>query len=325
MPKVSVVIPVYGVEKYIERCVRSLFGQTLDSMEYVFIDDCSPDNSIVVMQKVLEEFPHRKEQVKLIRHEVNQGVGAARNHGVAACTGDYIIHCDSDDWVDLDFYEKMYDKAIETDADVVCAPFVTEFSESCHPSIRVYPKKADDVAGYIEKNVGLHLNSLWSKLYKREVSQVAYMTVPENIGMGEDLLANILMLHECCKQSFISDAFYHYWQSSTSITHNFSEKHFMNLQGIVNILEEKYPCKYFNVRQHVKMTLFLATLRNLHKESCLLPLFDEAWFKTSFRERLAMIFSRNCTLKGRAILTLTCISKTLTVRLLSYLYRKECR
>ena len=90
--KVSVCIPVYGVEKYIERCARSLFEQTLDSMEYVFVDDCSPDNSIEIMQKVLEEYPHRQEQVKIIRHEVNQGVGAARNHAVAACTGNYIIH-----------------------------------------------------------------------------------------------------------------------------------------------------------------------------------------------------------------------------------------
>ena len=105
--KVSVVIPVYNVEKYIERCARSLFEQTLDSIEYIFVDDCSPDNSIAVMENVLAEYPHRKEQIKIIRHEVNQGPYAARRHALQAATGDYVISCDADDWVDYDLYEKM--------------------------------------------------------------------------------------------------------------------------------------------------------------------------------------------------------------------------
>ena len=105
--KVSVVIPVYGVEKYIERCVRTLFGQTLDDMEFIFVNDCTPDCSIDLLCSVLEEFPQRKEQVRIINQPHNMGAAKAREVGIKAATGEYIIHCDSDDWVDCDMYRQM--------------------------------------------------------------------------------------------------------------------------------------------------------------------------------------------------------------------------
>ena len=99
MPKVSVIVPVYGVEKYIERCARSLFEQTLDDMEFIFVDDCTKDESIEVLKRVIDLYPVRKDQVKIIHHAVNKGLSRARETGVNAATGDYIGHCDSDDWV----------------------------------------------------------------------------------------------------------------------------------------------------------------------------------------------------------------------------------
>lgn len=117
MSKVCVIIPVYKAEVYIEKCTRTLFGQTLDNLEYIFVDDCSPDHSIEVMERVLNEFPNRKSQVKVIRHEVNQGVSAARQHGVGAADAEYIIHCDPDDYLELDMYEAMYRKAKEDNND----------------------------------------------------------------------------------------------------------------------------------------------------------------------------------------------------------------
>lgn len=83
MYSVSVIIPVYKVEKYIERCARSLFEQTLESIEFIFVDDCSPDQSIKILQSVLQEYPHRTPHTKIIRHERNRGLAAARNTGRA--------------------------------------------------------------------------------------------------------------------------------------------------------------------------------------------------------------------------------------------------
>ena len=139
--KVSVCIPVYGVEKYIERCARSLFEQTMaEGIEFIFVNDCTKDRSIEILEQVLSEYPQRKEQVKIIHHKKNGGLVAARNTGLKHATGDYIIHCDSDDWVDLNMYEAMYNKAIETNADMVYSDFYinTPYREKTRKTDVVY-------------------------------------------------------------------------------------------------------------------------------------------------------------------------------------------
>lgn len=82
MPKVSIIIPVYNVERYVSRCVRSLFEQTLDDIEFIFVDDASPDNSIAIIKSILLEYPARQEFVRFIKHETNKGLSAARNSGL---------------------------------------------------------------------------------------------------------------------------------------------------------------------------------------------------------------------------------------------------
>ena len=87
--KVSVCIPVYGVEKYIERCARSLFEQTMqEGIEFIFVNDCTPDKNIEILERVLAEYPHRKEQTKIIHHENNKGLVSARNTGLTYAVGE---------------------------------------------------------------------------------------------------------------------------------------------------------------------------------------------------------------------------------------------
>jgi glycosyltransferase involved in cell wall biosynthesis len=83
-PFVSVIVPIYDVEPFFERCLRSLFEQTLDNVEYIFINDCTPDNSMLLLNKMLEEYPYRREQVRIITHEHNKGLGSARKAGMKA-------------------------------------------------------------------------------------------------------------------------------------------------------------------------------------------------------------------------------------------------
>ena len=123
MPKVSVIIPVYGVEKYIERCARSLFEQTLNDIEYIFVDDCSPDKSIEILEHIVEEyrprFTREKKVVRIERMLTNSGLPAVRKHGIQFSTGEYVIHCDSDDWVHPEMYERLYNYAVTGDYDMV--------------------------------------------------------------------------------------------------------------------------------------------------------------------------------------------------------------
>ena len=113
MPKVSVVVPVYNVCLYIERCARSLFEQTIDSIEYIFVNDCTQDESIDILKRVIEDYPNRKDQIQIIENRKNRGLWYSRKVGMKLATGDYVIVCDSDDWLDLNAYELMYEQAEE--------------------------------------------------------------------------------------------------------------------------------------------------------------------------------------------------------------------
>lgn len=123
MPKVTVIVPVYGVEKYIERCAISLFEQTLDDIEIIFVNDCTPDRSMEILDRIIEKYRFLFEEKKyIVRTEsmlTNSGQAAVREHGTKLAIGDYIIHCDSDDWVEKTWLELMYEKADNENIDVV--------------------------------------------------------------------------------------------------------------------------------------------------------------------------------------------------------------
>ena len=126
--KVSVIIPIYKVEKFIERCVRSLMEQTLKEVEYIFVDDATPDKSIEVLERCLALYPNRKTEI--LHHSQNQGLPAARNTGLQVATGKYIFHCDSDDYVEHDMLEKLYLQAEQTNADIVWCDWFLTFAEN---------------------------------------------------------------------------------------------------------------------------------------------------------------------------------------------------
>ena len=94
MPLVSEIVLVYKVEQYIERCVRSLMEQTFDDIEFIFVNDCTPDKSMDILRRVIEDYPARIPQIRIIENEVNRGAAASRNIGLDAATGDYIIFTD---------------------------------------------------------------------------------------------------------------------------------------------------------------------------------------------------------------------------------------
>lgn len=120
-PLVSILVPVYNVEEYVERCARSVLEQTYTNLEFVFVDDGSTDNSMDILQRVIADYPDRKEKVLIIHHECNKGLPSARNTAVKACHGDFVFHVDSDDWVEKDAVELMVRKQVETGADIITA------------------------------------------------------------------------------------------------------------------------------------------------------------------------------------------------------------
>ena len=92
--KVSVIVPIYKVASFLEKCVLSLFEQTLNDVEFIFVDDASPDNSMEILQSCIEKYPLLKKSIKILRHECNKGLPSARNTGLSVASGKYIFHCD---------------------------------------------------------------------------------------------------------------------------------------------------------------------------------------------------------------------------------------
>ena len=117
--KVSVIIPIYNVKSFIGRCAATLMQQTLDEVEYIFVNDATPDESMDVLKSTLQQYPERLQQVKILTHEINKGLPEARNTGLKIATGKYIYHCDSDDFMEPNTLKQLYETAEREKADYV--------------------------------------------------------------------------------------------------------------------------------------------------------------------------------------------------------------
>ena len=218
--KVSVCIPVYGVEKYVERCARSLFAQTMaDGIEFIFVDDCSPDRSVEIIRRVLEEFPSRKDQVRILRHERNGGLVRARKTALAAARGDYVVHCDSDDWVDPDLYGKMHAKIAAEGADVVFCRLEDTHAGRNEPLGRGVETETDPRRMILGHLPSLEFNAMWNKMYARAVACDPSIEYPDDVSMGEDVVYTPQAIARCRRIAHLADSCrYHYVVNPASIT-----------------------------------------------------------------------------------------------------------
>ena len=210
MPAVSVIIPVYKVEPYIARCARALFSQTMEDLEFIFVDDCTPDASIAVMQEVLQEFPKRKEQVVVYRMPRNSGQAAVRMQGLALARGEYVIHCDSDDYVDINAYAALYGKAKAEDLDVVTCNLATVQQDG--RLIETIPGKCTSVARMLE---GKERWNLVCRLTRRSLCEG--LTAPVS-DMGEDMVVSVQTQLRARRTGHVDEPLYFYCLRRDSIT-----------------------------------------------------------------------------------------------------------
>ena len=212
MPKVSVIIPVYGVEQYIERCAKSLFEQTLDDIEFLFIDDCTPDSSILILNRVLQDYPHRIPSVRIIRMEKNSGQAAVRSRGMYLSTGDYIIHCDSDDWIDKTMYEQMYSVAVSKKCDCVICGYTR--SDGINTIETIFEKVTDSI---FEDLLSHKISySLCNKMYRKDTFDGTSFIAPKG-NMGEDLIINLQLAKNVSRAAVVNESLYFYYKNIGSI------------------------------------------------------------------------------------------------------------
>lgn len=216
MPKVSIIVPIYKVEEYIEYCARSLFEQTLDDLEYIFIDDCSPDKSIERLEAILEKYPQRRRGTIILHNKKNLGQAETRKRGILLAKGDYIIHCDPDDWVEKDMYETLYTAAVESKADIVMCDFFRNFSNGCE-SVMNMADDTERVSAFINFYTAKRMGTLSGHLVSRKIVQNESIIWPKwNFTEDLTLVFQYFMLSK--KNVSVKKALYHYRENLDSIS-----------------------------------------------------------------------------------------------------------
>lgn len=274
-PKVSIIIPVYNVERFIERCVRSLFVQTLQEIEYIIVNDCTPDASIQVIERVLEEYPKRRPWVRIINMPQNSGQAKVREVGIKAATGDYIIHCDGDDWVDTDMYRVLYEKAIADDMDIVsCNYYATDDRTYCRDSSNALPEGKSLVSAIMS---GAIHTSLCTRLVKRSIAVDSMFVFPQ-AAMFEDRVCMLQYALSTTRYLHIDKAYYYYYYHPGSLCFNTSVNASLkratqladNTQLIIEVLHrhnllQKYAIEVLKLKHTARSMLFPAVLQEPKK------------------------------------------------------------
>ena len=237
--KVSIVITIYNREKYLHDCVCSLFEQTLDDIEFIFVDDASTDNSMSVLEQTIEQYPYRKAQVVIIRLEKNCGRAVARQTGINHVKGEYVIHVDSDDWVDNNMLELLYLKAKESNADIVGCNVTHEYSDYRTVFKQKYSNMDGNIRGLLNGDI---FPSLCTSLTRTSLIKDNHITFPQGLDTGEDLLFNLHLYLKAHKVIGIDVPSYHYRHTEDSGSYQHTEKSIESVievaRRIENIMKE---------------------------------------------------------------------------------------
>lgn len=230
MPKVSVIVPVYNVEAYVEKCLKTLVEQTLEEIEIIVVNDGSTDHSKEIVQKIMKQFPDKI----VYKEKENGGLSDARNYGMPYAKGEYIAFLDADDYIEKDMYQKMYEIAKKENSDMVECDFYWEYPERQKQDIgKIYQGKQEA----LEKIRVV----AWNKLIKKEVLEKAKVTFPKGYRY-EDVEFTYKLIPYLEKVSFLKEPCVHYVQREGSISNSQNERTkeiFDVLEHVIKDYQEK--------------------------------------------------------------------------------------
>lgn len=216
MSKVSIIVPVYNIEAYIDRCIKSLLSQTISDIEIIAIDDGSTDSSY-------EKLKQYQDCITILHHD-NHGVSYSRNCGIQKATGEYIMFVDGDDWIDSDMVESLLKLTEEGTIDIVRCGYVREYPSRqelvplCTEKQKFVKNKTDIYQKFIRN---YQLASPWCQLIRRTCIQTLF---DENIKVGEDYLFNLALYTNASSFVFVPNTYYHYLYNMESATTGLSKE-----------------------------------------------------------------------------------------------------
>ncbi len=216
-PKITVIIPFFNVERYIGRCSRSLFEQTFEEMEYIFVDDCSTDRSVGILQTLIDEYKV-SEKATILHHVINEGVSAARNTGLNHANGDYIGWVDADDWIESEMYERLYQYAKKNQCDLVYCGYVEENNGRSIACTKTYQGAHDPLCNVRALTANEIDAFLWNKLIKRSLLDNHPIVFHEGCNMWEDFAILTPISYYAERIGGIRNPLYHYTIRKGSIS-----------------------------------------------------------------------------------------------------------
>lgn len=248
-PLVTISVPVYNVEKYLPKCLDSLLNQTLNNIEIILVDDGSKDGSGIIC----DQYASKDDRIRVI-HKENGGLASARQAALEVACGEYFCACDADDWVEPNMYDLMYNKAKETDADIVYCEYYSNYENGIvkeHHFVSDFDFKGDMLSEVLK---GRFPHMVWNKLYRRSLFQKYSVDWQLGINMGEDFLLMLKLFRYQLNVVFLPKCLYHYRRvfNGSSYTNNVSLNSFKQSLAIRhwiddNINSDKYSKEIFQL------------------------------------------------------------------------------
>ena len=282
-PKVSIVVPIYNVEKYLDRCIQSLLAQTLKEIEIILVDDESPDNCPQICDRYVAKYTY----VKVV-HKKNDGLGKARNSGMEVATGEYIAFVDSDDYIKEDMYEILLNLIKKYDADVsICNLYDVIDENECirnkENGIREYSRLDILKEVLLDKNIQSYA---WNKLYEKEL----FDEIKYPIGKKyEDIGTTFYVFEKCNKIVVTSEPEYYYLKRSDSLVNNVTES---TVLDYTEIIIQRYLYTKENIKELKKYNnYYLAkTLITAHNDIELLGSISEK-MQEKYKELYNLVYN----------------------------------
>ena len=240
-PKVSIVVPLYNVEDYIERCARSLFRQTFTDVEYIFVDDSCQDKTMDLLKGVISDL-NVQQKVKICSHEQNEGLAAARLAGLLMATGKYVVQVDSDDYVEMDYVEQLVNEAERTCSDIVICDYYQDYGDRktiCHVNPPAEVNKCQELL-----MSGQMHNAVWNKLIRRSLYVDNGIKPIPGFNIFEDKIAMFQLFYFAKRVSYVNKPLYYYNRTNcNSITSQDKSKLIQPAIGVIRLLQSFYSDK----------------------------------------------------------------------------------
>lgn len=310
-PKVSIIVPIYNAERYLERCLNSLRNQTLKDIEIILVDDSSTDSSL----KMCNQMAAEDSRIKVI-HKVNEGAGMARNAALSIANGEYIGFVDSDDFVEPDMFESLYNKAVSYRSDLVMSGVIfvdgNMFSEKGECIRKTYFQKDThfDTKETLEKlRMGIvgslpedaddskYGMSIWKNLFKLEVIKNNNMIFQsEREIYSEDALFMIDYISCIKKATGISDAYYNYCRNEDSISKSYKKDRFEKSLAFVGEVEKRFKKDIKEDEYRIYIDRFWQAMCRVLCSQEIMYAQDNHIKYSALKERLTMICTHSLTI-----------------------------